>query len=75
MVGERVWIDDERLPTKPGFYPVVLCWDPFEGLITSARYWDGKAWPAGSPVTMWIDEAFEKEEHAGDLAFYHDPEQ
>lgn len=70
FVGDR-----EPPPSKPGWYPMQYAWDAAEeGIFTGAAYWNGKAWETDVPLFGWIDECFDDEEQAADLAWENDSE-
>lgn len=64
----------DRQPVEPGWYPMQYSWDAEEGIFTGAAYWNGKSWGTDLPLFGWIDECFDDEEQAADLAWENDSE-
>ncbi len=64
----------EDKPTEIGWYPVLGCYDPEEGLLPFCAYFDGARWGKieGANVVAFGDLA-ESDEEAASLAFDHAP--
>lgn len=77
MTNPRLTGDD---PVQIGWYATLHTWDPLEGLIPGAHYWDGKLWrtelrgitPSASVIHWSI--LFETKEEAEAYATAHDPD-
>ena len=59
-------------PSENGWYAVLICYDPQEGIFPSAAYWDGEKWSHKSVSGFGVKCETEKE--AEDLAYAHDPD-
>lgn len=59
-------------PTEPGWYAVLICYDPQEGISPDAGYWDGAKWDRRS-ISAHGDKCASKEQ-AKELAYAHDPD-
>lgn len=57
----------------PGFYPVLVCWDPTEGFIPTGGNWNGKEWLDFLPVALVNTTRCETWREARELACKHDP--
>jgi hypothetical protein len=68
---KRVW-DYTGDPTEPGWYPVLVCYDPREGFFPRAACWSGEEWST-TDVCAFIDERFSSALEAEQLADYNDP--
>ena len=62
----------DKDPTAPGWYAVLVCYDPSEGAFPSGAYWDGKKWRIGSIVGC--AGPFANEKSAEEWAYAHDPD-
>jgi len=59
----------EQSPSKSGWYPAVLCWEPEEGFFPTGAFWNGSAWENASALCEWVDERFETEGEAQARAY------
>ena len=66
------WLEDD--PTEIGWYAVVYCFDPHEGMFPTANYWDGTAWRHRGPIILRSPNTFPDMTTASDWARAHDPE-
>lgn len=65
--------ETEGLPV--GWYPVLLCWDPNEGIFPNAAYWDGTEWKETiGPVNNYWRIWFATQAASYRYAYDHDPE-
>jgi hypothetical protein len=70
MIGPMGWNYDD--PEVVGWYAVLRCWEPQEGIFPGSSYWDGKGWYE-SAVTAHSG-PFPSEKEAEVWADEHDPE-
>jgi hypothetical protein len=66
------WTDGNK-PAEPGWYAVVQCWDPEEGLFPDAALWLGDKWAEKTAVVSHAG-PFADRQAAEDWADEHDPE-
>lgn len=70
------WITEQ--PDKPGWYAVLICYDPAEGSFPAGVKWDGKMWagPFGTdaPVVARLERTFDDGRAASEWAYEHDPD-
>lgn len=59
-------------PIKAGFYPVLFCFDPEEGLFDCGAYWDGNNWDRPRVIGFGIK--CKNKQDAERLAEKHNPE-
>ena len=59
-------------PIEAGWYAVLICYDPREGIFPGAAHWDGKKWSRKSVSGFGGKCDTEKEAEA--LAYEHDPD-
>lgn len=59
-------------PKAPGWYAVLICYDPQEGIFPSAAYWDGEKW--NRKAVSGFGERRETEAEAEALAYENDPD-
>lgn len=69
---EPVWLYDDA-PPQPGWYAVLVCYGPPEGLISGKAYWQGAAWNTSSPITSFAG-PFATEDAAATWAEANNPE-
>jgi hypothetical protein len=58
---------------NPGWYPVLVCWEPHEGFFPHGGQWTGSEWQACGPVNAYWPVSFENEQKAEEFAYEHDP--
>ena len=63
----------EGTPKTPGVYAVTLCYDPTEGFIPSAAFWDGEKWD-NENVAAYHSHPFKSKEAATTWAYANDIE-
>jgi len=66
------WEHFKEHPDEIGFYPVLYCFDPMEGVFNCASYWDGVKWDRTNIVCFGVK--CKNKEIADDLAEKHNPE-
>ena len=59
-------------PNEPGWYAVLICYDPLEGISPGAGYWDGQKW--NRKAVLGFGEKCETEAEAEALAYENDPD-
>ena len=59
-------------PGEQGWYAVLICYDPQEGVFPSAGYWDGQKWDRKAVSGFGVKRDTELEAKA--LAYEHDPD-
>ncbi len=59
-------------PTELGWYAVLICYDPREGILPDAAYWNGEKWDR--KAVSGFGGKCETEEVAKTLAYEHDPD-
>lgn len=47
IIDDWTWEDK---PPVPGWYAVLYCWEPQEGVFTDAAYWNGQVWSQSLPI-------------------------
>lgn len=63
-------------PQSVGWYATLHCWDPLEGQIPGAHYWNGREWDdQGSAAIIHWPIVFTSKEEAATYADLHDPDQ
>jgi hypothetical protein len=78
MSDQKEWLFDDQ-PDEPGWYAIIKCWDPEEGLFPDAARWDGARWldnrdrDVTAPISQHAG-PFESEATAGKWADDNDPE-
>ena len=63
--------DYDNDPTEDGWYAVLVCYDPQEGIFPMAAYWNGR-WEKKCVIA--IGHRCNTEAEAERLAYDHDPE-
>jgi hypothetical protein len=71
--GFENWTRDKCV--EPGFYATLRCWDPHEGFLPGANYWNGSGWDTLDPIVSWSERPFETWTEAEQWAYDRDPEQ
>ena len=64
---------EKNPPEEPGWYPILVCYDPQEGLLPAAAYWDGDKWE-GELVRVFCKKKCNTDEEAISLAYEHNPD-
>jgi hypothetical protein len=64
----------EKDAAEIGWYAVLLCWDPEEGIIPSTNFWEGR-WQFHGPVIARSPTPLRSRDAAGEWADKHDPDQ
>jgi len=69
------WEYGSAKPDTPGWYPILVCWDPVEGIFPFASRWTGSEWEAYShrPIVAYWPQVFTTEQAAEACAYEHDP--
>ncbi len=67
-----MWLFDGT-PREKGWHAVSICYEPIEGIIPAAAYWDGVHWNKDY-ILAFHDEVFENAEVAKEWAYDHDIE-
>lgn len=62
----------ERKPSSAGWYAILYCWEPEEGVFHGASCWDGKTWDQDLPISGFHG-PHESEAAAAAWADAHDP--
>jgi len=57
-----------------GWYPVLLCYDPNDGVFPGGEFWDGQKWRSPRAISCYMPVRYETEKEAGVMAYRHDPE-
>jgi hypothetical protein len=59
-----------KFPDKTGWYAALKCYDPMEGSIPFAVYWNINTWDTFCPITHFYDNLeFDTEQEAFDFAY------
>jgi hypothetical protein len=59
-------------PAEPGWYAILICYDPREGIFPDAGYWDGTKWDR--KAVSGHGDRCESMELAEALAYENDPD-
>lgn len=59
-------------PSAAGWYAVLVCYDPQEGVFPAGAYWDGEKW--SRKAVHGFGEKCETEKEAEELAYANDPD-
>ncbi len=68
-----IWTFDGT-PKAEGWHAVSVCYDPQEGIIPAASYWNGEKWDRDY-ILAFHDEVFEDKDQAEKWAYDHDMEE
>lgn len=63
MRDKYLWEYDEP-PSQEGWYAITYCWDPAEGSLIGADYWDGEKWKRNYPIVGLSPSSFSSESEA-----------
>lgn len=52
-MSENSWLKpgdfEQQPPTKIGWYALLICYEPEEGILDEVRYWNGARWDVDNP--------------------------
>jgi len=72
MTVTHDWWTWNTSPTEPGWYPVLVCYDPYEGTFPTSAHWVVDHWNQKSVIAY--GGRCDTEAEATWVAYQHDPD-